>query len=304
MTKQYLQFKVAEATKEKITIIASDETLDRYGEVVPLDAWDLKNYKSNPVLLVDHNYSMSAIVGRAKNLKVGDKEFTFEPEFHDFTQLAVEVKKMVEGGFAPAVSVGFIPHGPAKDGGKGSNELLEISFVAVPANPSALVLQNGLKSVKPDEENKIKEWVEKEAEAETAAAVEDEKTDDDKDGSADEKTLSAEALEAMSKSELQATCASLITELADRKEGRVLSGKTRDKISEGVTALKQAAAVLEEVLALSEDSNAGKGADNSKGRQTAVEDESPVPTKARATVLRVLQDINRDTNLVIAQLKK
>ena len=62
MEKQYLQFKVAEATKEKMTIVASDETLDRYGEVVPLDAWDFKNYKKNPVLLVDHDYKISKIV--------------------------------------------------------------------------------------------------------------------------------------------------------------------------------------------------------------------------------------------------
>ena len=162
MEKQYLQFKVAEATKEKMTIVASDETLDRYGEVVPLDAWDFKNYKKNPVLLVDHDYKISNIVGRANNLKVDKGSFTFEPEFHNITQLAKEVQEMVEKGWAPAVSVGFLPHGPKKDGDKGLNELLEISFVAVGANPNALAL--AMKSIDDKQTAKIKEWVEKDAE--------------------------------------------------------------------------------------------------------------------------------------------
>lgn len=288
MTKQYLQFKVAEATKEKMTIVASDETLDRYGEVVPLEAWDLRNFKKNPVLLVDHDYRMSAIVGRAKNLKVGDKQFTFEPEFHNITQLAVEVQKMVEEGFAPTVSVGFLPHGPKKDGDTGTNELLEISFVAVPANPNALVLQNGLKAVKPDQETKIKEWVEKDESKNIMEENSDTQT----------VTMTKEFAD-----ELQTQAASLITEVAELKEGRVLSGKNRTKITEGVSALKQAAAVLEDLLEAT-DTNPEKGADNSKGRQTAVEDEPLVPNKARGTILRVLQDINRDTNTAIAKLKQ
>ena len=291
MKKEFLQFKVAEATKEKITIIASDETLDRYGEVVPLDQWDLKNYKKNPVLLVDHNYSMSAIVGRAKNLKVGDKQFTFEPEFHNITQLAKEVQQLVETGFAPAVSVGFIPHGPAKDGGKPSNELLEISFVAVPANPSALVLQNALKAVKAEEETEIKSWVEvhnKSAEEETAETG--------------YQNTEAENTETKTNEELTATVASMTTQIAELKEGRVLSGKNRTKIADGVTALKQAAAVLEDLLEAT-DPNAEKTAETSKGRQTEEEAEPIVPKKAKSTVLRVLQNINRSSNELLAQLK-
>lgn len=157
MSKQYLQFKVASATNQKITIVASDETLDRYGEVVPLDAWDIKNFLKNPVLLVDHDYKVSNIVGRARNLDVGKKSFTFESEFHDITQLAKEVKRMVEEGFAPAVSVGFINHGPKKDGDTPTNELLEISFVAVGANPNALAL--AMKSIDAEQEKEIETWV-------------------------------------------------------------------------------------------------------------------------------------------------
>lgn len=284
MTKQYLQFKVAEATKEKITIVASDETLDRYNEVVPLDAWDLKNYKKNPVLLVDHDYRVSAIVGRAKNLKVGDKQFTFEPEFHEITQLAQEVQRMVEEGFAPTVSVGFLPHGPKKDGDKGTNELLEISFVAVPANPNALVMQNALKAVKKVEEEEIKKWVEKTGEPEPDEETPEENPKPDMEDIADQ--------------------ASLITELTELKEGRVLSGKTRTKIIECVTAAKQAIAALEELLEAT-DPNAGKSVDNAKGRQPAEEHKPKAPAKKElSATVRVLQIINAESNKALQQLKQ
>lgn len=157
MEKQYLSFQIKKAEKGEITIVASDETLDRMGEVVPISTWDLKNYKKNPVLLVDHDYRVANIVGRAKNIKVSEKEMTFSPDFHQITQLAREVSEMVLTDYAPAVSVGFLPHPPAKDGDTGHNELLEISFVAVPANPNALAL--AMKSVTTDQEKEVRKWL-------------------------------------------------------------------------------------------------------------------------------------------------
>jgi len=280
MEKQYLQFKVAEATKEKMTIVASDETLDRYGEVVPLDAWDFKNYKKNPVLLVDHDYKISNIVGRANNLKVDKGSFTFEPEFHNITQLAKEVQEMVEKGWAPAVSVGFLPHGPKKDGDKGLNELLEISFVAVGANPNALAL--AMKSIDDKQTAKIKEWVEKDAE-----------------GSEQEQDEENQGIEEVVDGKLK----ELTAELAELKEGRVLSGKNRDKIEKGLSALQQASAVLEDLLSAT-DSNAEKDGEKPKGRDPVEEQGGRAPKKANDPVVRVLQSINRLSNEQLKKLKE
>jgi HK97 family phage prohead protease len=93
-----------------------------------------------------HEYKVENIVGTAKNIKIDKdrKALTFEPNFHGITQLSQDVAKMVESGQLSTVSVGFMPVYPKKDGGKVMNELLEISFVAVPANPSASMIMNGM----------------------------------------------------------------------------------------------------------------------------------------------------------------
>lgn len=272
MQKQYLQCKIVREQDGDLTIVASDETLDRYGEVVPLDAWDLRNYKKNPVLLVDHDYKVANIVGRAKNLKVGDKAFTFTPEFHDITDLAKQVSEMVKTDFAPAVSVGFLPHGPKKDGDKGSNELLEISFVALGANPNALAM--AMKSVNAEQETEIKEWMEiKRFEADEDIA------------------------------EVLRQKAELLVEMAMLKEGRVLSGKNRELITNCSSALKQASALLEELL-LATEPNKGKEDGEHKSREPKMEHGNRVPAKRGGnSVARALQDINRISRDVITELK-
>lgn len=304
MKKQYLNCTIKKTDNGDLTIVASDETLDRYGEVVPLDAWDLRNYKKNPILLVDHDYKVSNIVGRAKNLKVTDKALTFTPEFHGLTQLAVEVQKMVESDFAPAVSVGFLPHGPKKDGDKGSNELLEISFVAVGANPNALTM--ALKSIKPEEEEKVKEWIGEEIKAPSGMQkmrdMVDEmgdlhgRMDDTMGGMMDDEGKGAGNADLMEK------VASMAEELADLKEGRVLSGKNRTLIEDCSSALKQATALLDELLTATEP-NKGKDGGEQKGRDTKVEHGASAPKKAPSHVVRALQDINSTSNALLRELK-
>lgn len=150
--KQYADIKIY--TKgEHITFVASDETLDRMGEVLPIDSWDLSKYRANPLLLANHDYSVENIVGRARSIRIDKvkKQLTFDAEFHEITELAKAVKTMVMDGFLKTVSVGFIPHGPKKDGDHDTNELLEISFVPVPANPGAhALMMRGLESLEKD----------------------------------------------------------------------------------------------------------------------------------------------------------
>lgn len=147
----------------KITFVASDETLDRSGEVIPIESWDLRNFKKNPVLLVNHDYKVENIVGLAKNIRIKDKALLFDPEFHGITQLSKEVEQMVQEDILNTVSVGFMPHGPKKDGDQPTNELFEISFVPVPANPSAARLEAVLAKAADDIEKKdaIADWISK-----------------------------------------------------------------------------------------------------------------------------------------------
>jgi HK97 family phage prohead protease len=138
--------------------------MDRSGESIPFESWDLSNFQKSPRLLVDHDYSVAAIVGKCTNLEknAATRAITFEPVFHDITQVAKDTRALVEQGFLDTVSVGFMRKTDEK--GNVTNELMEISFVAVPANPSARVLS--VKAIAPGDEKAIKEFVEKQDDGE------------------------------------------------------------------------------------------------------------------------------------------
>lgn len=184
MSKLFLK---AEIRKQGDTIefIASDETLDRHGDKVPIDGWDLKNYKRNPVLLVNHDYRVQNIVGKAKNLRVEGKKLIFEPQLHELTDLAKEVTAMVQEGYLSTVSVGFLPHWPdteqGKKGGAVMNELLEISFVPVPANPRAERIKSLAREEELEQEaqEKLKDFLAPEEEEETVEEEKGAELDDD-----------------------------------------------------------------------------------------------------------------------------
>lgn len=141
---------VEKAEGGKLIAVASTASEDRHGEIVSVDGWDLKNFKKNPVLQWAHDHTEPAI-GVAKNIRVegtGKKaRLVFEPVFHDITDKAKALKKMVEEGILNSFSVGFRPL--EVDGNVFvKNELLEISLVNVPANADARLL--AYKSLKAD----------------------------------------------------------------------------------------------------------------------------------------------------------
>jgi hypothetical protein len=151
MKKQFIEARV-EKKNDRIIFIASDESIDRHGESLDIEKWDLKNFKKNPVLLAEHWPAIENIVGKAKKIWIEGKKLLFEPQFHEITEMARTVKAMVEEGVLQTVSVGFIPK-------ENSYELLEISFVAIPANANAR-MQKALE-VKPNAHDieKIKDFI-------------------------------------------------------------------------------------------------------------------------------------------------
>lgn len=127
------------ADEKTITVVASDETEDRQGEIVRVSGWDLKNFKKNPVMLVSHDYSQLPIgtweVSKREGKLVAKATFSSIPK-------AKEVETLVKEGILSAVSVGFIvkKRNDIDPAIIEKAELLEISWVSVPANPSALML--------------------------------------------------------------------------------------------------------------------------------------------------------------------
>jgi HK97 family phage prohead protease len=140
---------------ERATFIASTAASDRYGDVVD-QSWLLDNYRANPVIQVDHDYRADATVGRATSAEVKDGALVIEVQWGKGPR-AQEVAQKVADGLLSAVSVGFRPGRSARrsefpvehpyyadkvENPYGmayyDNELLEVSVVAVPANPEAL----------------------------------------------------------------------------------------------------------------------------------------------------------------------
>ncbi len=140
-----------------LDFVVSDETLDRYNEVIVASGWKLDNYVRNPVFQNSHQYGdIIYTIGRALITEVRTmhgrtvlfQRVEFATEANPIAKIAYNLYK---GKFLNAVSVGFIPT-QWENGGPGhlwqrrytEQELLEVSAVGIPANPNALAL--GLKA--------------------------------------------------------------------------------------------------------------------------------------------------------------
>lgn len=135
-----------------IDFIASDSSVDRYNEVIDQSGWLLDNYRKNPVVPDCHDYSsVGKILGRSISVNVVNGQLVNRVEFCMDNPLGAMAGKMARGKFINSESVGFIPlewtNGAAAGVGQGNQpdrtytkaELLEISLVAVPANPGATI---------------------------------------------------------------------------------------------------------------------------------------------------------------------
>jgi HK97 family phage major capsid protein/HK97 family phage prohead protease len=132
--------------------VLSDETVDRYGEVIAADGWDLRHFRNNPVALFNHNDD--AIIGRWDKVRVEGKRLLGRLTLAaaGTSQIVDEARRLWDQKLLRAVSVGFraIKKEPlAKDADEDDpffmgpyrylkSELVEASLVAVPANPNAL----------------------------------------------------------------------------------------------------------------------------------------------------------------------
>lgn len=141
----------------RMTFVASDETRDSYGTVLPIDEWNLERYNNNGVVGYAHNLYGSYdadpdyVIGRGRAYIKGSElliDIEFEPE--GTNKIADKVWRKLQFGSLNGVSVGFSAQGAhwgegeeAEDGAKPTLyytglELLEVSVVTIPANPNAV----------------------------------------------------------------------------------------------------------------------------------------------------------------------
>ena len=129
------QIKAADdASTFKVVISTADE--DRQGDMLDQSKWNLVNYEANPVVLWAHDY-YSLPIGVCTSIKVEGGELVAEGKFApgELNPLAAQIAGLYNAGFIKATSVGYIQHEDE------SLELLEFSFVPVPANPFALSMR-------------------------------------------------------------------------------------------------------------------------------------------------------------------
>jgi Escherichia/Staphylococcus phage prohead protease len=135
----------------RITFIASDETVDRYGDIIRASGWKLENFRRNPVLLWAHS-SREPPIGRVPDIRVEGTRLIADCDFvpEGVDPFADLVWTLIDQKFVNASSVGFMPLADPKvirdddDMITGfefnDQELLELSVVPVPANPQALAV--------------------------------------------------------------------------------------------------------------------------------------------------------------------
>lgn len=140
---QFLEATITKSGDGSFVAIASTNSVDRHGEIVDNNGWDMKAYKKNPVILWAHDHGEPAI-GISKKTWVegaGKKaKLMITPVLHDVTEKARAIKQLVEMGVINSLSVGFKPLESADGVTYDKNELLEVSMVNVPANADAMML--------------------------------------------------------------------------------------------------------------------------------------------------------------------
>ena len=120
-----------------IEAVASFETEDRDGDVVMVNGIDLKNFKKNGPVLWSHRADLPAI-GRVTKTWVDGKRLMMKILFDKLDPFAAEISRKVKDGFIKALSIGFM-FLEAEGQKITKSELLEVSFVNIPANPNATV---------------------------------------------------------------------------------------------------------------------------------------------------------------------
>lgn len=145
--------------KRTVEFVASDNSVDSYGTVLPVDKWDLKRYESNGIVGYMHDvygdsWTKSAdpddVIGKGVAFVEDEKlivRITFEPK--ELNEKADKIFRKLQFGSLHAVSVGFRAtekgHKGDEERGEdpnvyyyGGQELLEVSVVNIPSNANAL----------------------------------------------------------------------------------------------------------------------------------------------------------------------
>ena len=248
-------FKGYDKENDLIEFVASSDSIDRDGESIDPNGWDLSNVGKNLPLLWSHD-AFSLPIGKVIKAWVEGNALKVSLEFaHKVNDRAKQVYEMVKAGFLNAGSVGFMPKTFDENGKMMTQELLEFSIVNVPANQDALRSNEYQAFIK-----SMKEFEDKSEKKEEIKSPMCRMTDESKDECKKRKIpeimrenpdMKQEQAVAMASSMCEKECDEKEKQL-DIKEGRVISEKNRNVIKSAIETIKQAHDALDDVLKLSE----------------------------------------------------
>lgn len=129
---------------DPMRFVASTEDVARDGMIIEAAAWQLDNYRRNPVVLWAHDYlGQHAPIGRADAF-VEDNRLLADITFDQNDPFAVSIERKYRDGFLSAVSVGWrtLEAAPSQNPKVWQiikrADLMDISAVPVPSDPKAL----------------------------------------------------------------------------------------------------------------------------------------------------------------------
>lgn len=149
-----------------MTVILSDESVNRYGYRVITRGINLAAFKKNPILLymhirADEKNPKTVTIGKVVNLRVDGEQLLGELVFDLKDEFAKEIARKFEEGFLNAVSISIDPIEITEEAtymlpGQilptvTKCELTELSVVDIPGNKNACRLSLSGKSIEPDE---------------------------------------------------------------------------------------------------------------------------------------------------------
>lgn len=169
LVKQFTtEVKQADPDERTLEFVITTGAVDRDGDIIEPEGWELDNFLANPVVLWSHSH-WDPPVARAIEITQTADGLTALAQFPTRAELEIgpnepffpgTVYNLLRQGYLSATSVGFMPLEWTFDEERGgvnflSQELLEFSVVPVPANPEALIAAAGSDGVEPE---RLKAW--------------------------------------------------------------------------------------------------------------------------------------------------
>lgn len=144
------------AESRQVVVTVSTDQVDRSGDIVVQDGIYLENFKKTRTILWNHDQSIP--IAQCLSIESTSNGLIAVAEFppEGTSAKADEIYGLIKAGVINAASIGFLPiEGEPVDGKNPKNgvkiissELFEFSFVSVPANPGAGVLERSMPAVK------------------------------------------------------------------------------------------------------------------------------------------------------------